>query len=184
MSWIDQRPDDAMAGAFEAIGPDPVATVDPTLFREAMSRLGAAVHVVTTAGAAGKTGFTATAMCSVSDAPPTILVCINRKSTGGPLIRENGAFCVNTLGADAEPIADMFAGRTGAQMEQRFALGTWGTLATGAPVLAGAVVALDCRVVEIKAVASHYVIFGAVEAVQLGANGPALVYHDRAYKRV
>jgi len=29
MSWIDQRPDDAMAGAFEAIGPDPVATVDP-----------------------------------------------------------------------------------------------------------------------------------------------------------
>ena len=184
MSWIDQRPDDAMAGAFEAIGPDPVATVDPKAFREAMSRLGAAVHVVTTAGPAGKTGFTATAMCSVSDAPPTILVCINRKSTGGPLMRENGVFCVNTLGADAEPIADMFAGRTGAQTEARFALGTWGTLATGAPVLADAVVALDCRVLEVKAVASHYVVFGAVEAVRMGALGPALVYHDRAYKRV
>jgi flavin reductase (DIM6/NTAB) family NADH-FMN oxidoreductase RutF len=184
MSWIDQRPDDAMAGAFEAIGPDPVATVDPKIFREAMSRLGAAVHVVTTAGPAGKTGFTATAVCSVSDAPPTILVCINRKSTGGPLMRENGVFCVNTLGADAEPLADMFAGRTGAQMEARFALGTWGTLATGAPALADAVVALDCRVIEVKAVASHYVIFGAVEAVQMGAGGPALVYHERAYKRV
>jgi flavin reductase (DIM6/NTAB) family NADH-FMN oxidoreductase RutF len=184
MSWIDQRPDDAMAGAFEAIGPDPVATVDPQIFREAMSRLGAAVHVVTTAGQAGKTGFTATAVCSVSDAPPTLLVCINRKSTGGPLMRENGVFCVNTLGADAEKLADMFAGRTGAQMEQRFALGTWGALATGAPVLADAVVALDCRVIEVKAVASHYVIFGAVEAVQMGASGPALVYHDRAYKRV
>jgi flavin reductase (DIM6/NTAB) family NADH-FMN oxidoreductase RutF len=184
MSWIDQRPDDAMAGAFEAIGPDPVATVDPAIFREAMSRLGAAVHVVTTAGVAGKTGFTATAMCSVSDAPPTLLVCINRKSTGGPLMRENGVFCVNTLGADAEKLADMFAGRTGAQMEQRFALGTWGALTTGAPVLSDAVVALDCRVIEVKAVASHYVIFGAVEAVQMGASGPALVYHDRAYKRV
>ena len=184
MSWIDQRPDDAMAGAFEAIGPDSVATVDPKIFREAMSRLGAAVHVVTTAGPAGKTGFTATAVCSVSDAPPTVLVCINRKSTGGPLIRENGVFSINTLGADAEPIADMFAGRTGAQMEQRFALGTWATLTTGAPVLADAVVALDCRVVEIRAVASHSVIFGAVEAVQMGANGPALVYHDRAYKPV
>jgi flavin reductase len=184
MNWIDQRPDDAMAGAFEAIGPDPVATVDPKLFREAMSRLGAAVHVVTTAGRAGKTGFTATAVCSVSDAPPTVLVCINRKSTGGPLMRENGVFCLNTLGADAEPIADMFAGRSGAQMEERFALGTWGTLATGAPVLADAVVALDCRVIEVKAVASHYVIFGAVESVQMGAPSPALVYHDRAYKRV
>ena len=184
MSWIDQRPDDAMAGAFEAIGPDHIATVDPKLFREAMSRLGAAVHVVTTAGPAGKTGFTATAMCSVSDAPPTLLVCINRKSQNGPLMRENGVFCVNTLGADAEAVADMFAGRTGAQSAARFALGTWGTLSTGAPALDSAVVALDCRVIEIKAVASHYVIFGAVEAVRMGPVGTALVYHDRAYKRV
>src|SRR5262249_58951380 len=125
---------------------------------------------------------TATAVCSVSDAPPTILVCINRKSTGGPLMRENGAFCVNTLGADAEKLADMFAGRTGAQMEARFALGTWGTLATGAPVLTDAVVALDCRGIEVKAVASHYVIFGAVEAVAGGAPGPGAVHPGRASK--
>ncbi len=184
MSWIDQRPDDAMAGAFDAIGPDPVVTVEPQLFREAMSRLGAAVHVVTTAGPAGKTGFTATAICSVSDTPPTVLVCLNRKSQGGPLLRENGVFCVNTLGADAEAIADMFAGRSGAKMEERFQLGTWRQLLTGAPALASAVVALDCRIVDVKAVASHNVIFGAVQAVQLGAGGPALVYHDRAYKRV
>src|SRR5262249_58489568 len=98
MSWIDQRPDDAMAGAFEAIGPDPVATVEPKIFREAMSRLGAAVHVVTTAGPAGKTGFTATAMCSVSDAPPTILVCINPKSTGRPTMRAHGGLCGHTPG--------------------------------------------------------------------------------------
>jgi flavin reductase (DIM6/NTAB) family NADH-FMN oxidoreductase RutF len=32
--------------------------------------------------------------------------------------------------------------------------------------------------------ASHDVIFGAVEAVRLGPPGEALVYHDRAYKRV
>src|SRR4030081_1814053 len=61
MSWIDHRPDDAMAGAFEAVVPDPFAPVDAHLFREAMSRLGAAVHVVTTAGPAGKTGFPPTA---------------------------------------------------------------------------------------------------------------------------
>ena len=66
MSWIDQRPDDAMDGAFTAVGPDIVRTVEPTLFREAMSRLGAAVHVITTAGPGGKAGATATAVCSVS----------------------------------------------------------------------------------------------------------------------
>jgi flavin reductase len=59
MSWIDQRPDDAMDGAFTALGPEPVRTVEPTVFREAMSRLGAAVHVITTAGSGGKAGTTA-----------------------------------------------------------------------------------------------------------------------------
>jgi flavin reductase len=185
MSWIDdQRPDDAMAGAFEAIGPAPVATVAAPLFREAMSRLGAAVHVVTTAGPGGKTGFTATAVCSVSDAPPTLLVCLSRKSQGGPILRENKVFCVNTLGADCEALADVFAGRTGAVMAERFVAGVWSTMKTGAPVLASGVVAFDCRVLEIKAVASHNVIFGAVEDIRLGPAGAALVYHDRAYKRV
>jgi flavin reductase (DIM6/NTAB) family NADH-FMN oxidoreductase RutF len=46
------------------------------------------------------------------------------------------------------------------------------------------VVALDCRILEIKAVASHNVIFGAIEAIHMGPAGPALVYHDRAYKSV
>jgi flavin reductase (DIM6/NTAB) family NADH-FMN oxidoreductase RutF len=185
MSWMDdQRPDDAMAGAFEAIGPEPMATVAAPLFREAMCRLGAAVHVVTTAGPGGKAGFTATAVCSVSDAPPTLLVCLNRRSQGAPILRENKVFCVNTLGADGEALADVFAGRTGAAKAERFAAGLWSTLKTGAPVLAASVVAFDCRVIEIKAVASHNVIFGAVEDIRLGPAGPALVYHDRAYKQV
>src|SRR5258706_320262 len=137
MNWTDdQRPDDAMAGAFEAIGPEPVVTVGAAAFRDAMCRLGAAVHVVTTAGPGGKTGFTATAVCSVSDAPPTLLVCLNRRSQGGPILRENKVFCVNTLGADGQALADVFAGRTGAVNTQRFAAGSWATLKTGAPGLA------------------------------------------------
>ncbi|HEX2216112.1 MAG TPA: flavin reductase [Xanthobacteraceae bacterium] len=184
MSWIDQRPDDAMAGAFEAIGPEPLNCVEPALFREAMARLGAVVHVVTTAGPAGRTGFTATAVCSVSDAPPTLLVCLNRKSRGNPVLRENGVFCVNTLGADAEELADIFAGRTGAVSEERFAAGDWMTLATGAPALSEAVVAFDCRTIEVRPVATHNVFFAAVEAIHLGPACEALVYHERAYKRV
>ena len=56
--------------------------------------------------------------------------------------------------------------------------------ATTDTVLASAVVAFDCRIIEVRAVASHNVFFGAVEAVRLGPAGPALVYHERAYKRV
>ncbi|MFL5072686.1 MAG: flavin reductase, partial [Xanthobacteraceae bacterium] len=183
MSWIDQRPDDAMAGAFEAIGPEPFNSVEAAAFREAMSRLGAAVHVVTSAGPAGQTGFTATAVASVSDQPPMLLVCLNRRSISAPVLSANRVFCVNTLRADEEAIADLFAGRSG-DRDQRFATGEWITLSTGSPVLASAVVAFDCRVSDVKAVGSHNVIFGVVEAVRLGAAGEALLYHERAYKRV
>jgi flavin reductase (DIM6/NTAB) family NADH-FMN oxidoreductase RutF len=66
----------------------------------------------------------------------------------------------------------------------RFSKGEWTTLVTGSPVFASAVVAFDCRIVEVRSVGSHNVFFGAVESVRLGPQGPALVYHERAYKRV
>ena len=184
MSWFDQRPDDAMDGAFTVLGPEPLHTVEPELFREAMSRLGAAVHVVTTAGPGGKTGATATAVCSVSDAPPTLLMCLSRRSQTNPIVIENGVFCVNTLGAGEAEIADIFAGRTGVMGTDRFNNGEWITLTTASPVLVSAVIAFDCRIAEVRSVASHNVFFGAVELVRLGPSGPALVYHERAYKRV
>ena len=93
-----------------------------------MSRLGAAVHVITTAGPGGKTGATATAVCSVSDAPPTLLMCLNRRSQTNPVVLENGVFCVNTLGAGEAEIADIFAGRTGVMGSDRFNKGEWTTL--------------------------------------------------------
>jgi len=180
MSWSEQHPD--MAGAFGAVAEAKV--VEQQAFREGMARLGAAVHVITTDGPSGKTGFTATAVCSVSDSPPTLLVCLNRSATSMPILRGNGVFCVNTLRAGDEVIADNFAGRTKIAREARFDHGEWAKLSTGSPALMSAVVAFDCRVIEIKAVASHDIYFAMVEAVHQGAPGPALVYHDRAYKQV
>src|SRR5258707_5261671 len=119
MSWIDQRPDDAMDGAFTAVGPEPVRTVEPAVFREAMSRLGAAVHVITTAGPAGKAGSTATAGCSGTDAPPTLLMCLNPDSQTNPVVQANGGVCVDTLGGHGAEIADNLAGRNGVARNER-----------------------------------------------------------------
>ena len=169
MNWIDQRPDDAMDGAFTAVAPGPVASVEPTAFREAMSRLGAAVHVVTTAGAAGKSGFTATAVCSVSDQPAMLLVCLNRRSNSAPLLAQNGVFCVNTLRRRRrEARRSVRRTKRRASRTSVFRSANGSRSKTGAPVLASAVVAFDCRTIEIKAMASHNVVFGAVEAVRLG----------------
>ncbi|MEX0590872.1 MAG: flavin reductase [Xanthobacteraceae bacterium] len=184
MSWHEQRPDDATGGAFTAEPMMDFATVDPRVFREAMSRLGAAVHVVTTDGSGGKHGFTATAVSSVSDQPATLLVCLNHRSRVTTALHENRVLCVNTLRAGDDAIADVFAGRTGLYGAQRFLQGEWSKLITSAPVLMSAVVSLDCRVIEWKPVASHNVYFCGVVAVREGEAVPALVYHERAYKEL
>ena len=56
--------------------------MDRKEYRNAMARLGAAVNIVTTDGEGGRAGFTASAVCSVTDDPPTLLVCMNRGSSG------------------------------------------------------------------------------------------------------
>jgi flavin reductase len=179
MSWIDNSP-------LTIWGVEPYGGIvaDTDQFREAMSRLGAAVHIITTNGKAGKAGFTATAVASVSDSPPTVLVCLNRKSQITPIMRENKVFCVNTLASSDEELANVFAGRTGHFMADRFKFGDWTTLETGAPALTQAIAALDCRVLDMKSVATHDIYFGEVAAIRLANAEKALVYHARAYKHV
>jgi flavin reductase len=185
MSWIDNSPVSVWERDQAAAPATPGAPLaEPAVFREAMSRLGAAVHIVTTSGTAGRAGFTATAVASVSDSPPTVLVCLNRKSQITPMMRENQVFCVNTLASSEEELANVFAGRTGVFMAERFMRGDWITLETGAPVLTNAISALDCRVLEMKSVGTHDIYFGEVAAIRLANAEKALVYHARAYKHV
>ena len=59
---------------------EPGQRFDPARFREAMSRVAAAVHIVTTNGPAGLAGITATSVASITDDPPMMLFCINKTS--------------------------------------------------------------------------------------------------------
>ena len=60
-------------------------------YRDAMARLAAAVNIITTDGPSGRAGFTATAVCSVTDEPPTLLVCLNRSASAHPIVTANGS---------------------------------------------------------------------------------------------
>ncbi|BBE70469.1 flavin reductase family protein [Oharaeibacter diazotrophicus] len=183
MRWI--RPEDIVA-ATDAAGLPPVGG---QAFRDCIARVPSGVNIVTTAGVAGTSGFTATAVASVSDDPPMVLVCLNRRSSQNETLKANGRFAVNLLPAGAQPLADAFAGRTGLSGEARFSHGTWTTLATGAPVLVGSVTSLDCVLAALEEVGTHTVFFGTVVGCSLTpvstAGGPEiLVYHDRHYAEV
>ena len=66
-------------------------------FRDAMASLSAAVNIITTEGDAGRCGITATAVCPVTDTPPSLMVCINANSAMNPVFQGNGKLCVNVL---------------------------------------------------------------------------------------
>jgi flavin reductase len=156
--------------------------VSQAVFRNAMARLGAAVHVITTDGPAGRAGFTASAVCSVTDCPPTLLVCLNRAASVHQAFSTNLTLCVNTLSHEHEALSTLFGGRT--SMDERFALGQWSHLVTGAPVLYGAVVSFDCRITQMVNVGTHDVLICEVHALADGGGESGLFYVDRRYHRL
>lgn len=151
-------------------------------YRDAMACLGAAVNIVTTDGCAGRAGFSASAVCSVTDDPPTLLVCLNRTSSAYASVIRNGVVCVNVLSARHEPLSRLFGGKV--PVEERFAAAAWSTLETGAPVLADCAVAFDCRIAEVATVGTHDVLFCPVVALQRSSSPDNLIYFGRAYHSV
>jgi flavin reductase len=158
--------------------------IEQKTFREAMARLGASVNIITTDGPGGRRGFTASAVCSVTDKPPTLLVCLNRNSDSNQALKDNKVVCVNTLTSDQQHLSPIFAGMTEHDYDGRFAATNWTTLSTGAPVMLDAGVSFDCRIVQITEVGTHSVFFCEVEAVHLGPQPEALIYFGREYHRI
>jgi flavin reductase len=150
-------------------------------YRTAMARFGAAVHVVTSDGVGGKAGIAASAVCSVTDTPPTLLVCVNQQSSAHNALIENGVLCVNTLSVSHEALSRKFG--AGVSVEERFAGTAWSTLKTGAPVLADALVAFDCKVIETICQGTHSVFFCEVQEIKLNdcETTGGLIYFDRRY---
>ncbi len=120
------------------------------------------VMIVATGQPGHRKGLTATAVCALSDDPPTVLVCVNRLVGAHDTIIENGVFSINALSAGQDAIAVMFSGRPGVKGEHRFKSGDWSVGLSGAPVLAGTVCTLECRLSDYRPAASHTIFFGEV----------------------
>jgi flavin reductase (DIM6/NTAB) family NADH-FMN oxidoreductase RutF len=172
-----------MAGPSAAIEKVLVASTLRQQFLLGMSHAACTVNVVTTDGVAGRHGVTVSAMVSVSaDTPhPTLLVCIHHMSPVADALLRNGVFCVNVLREDQRHISDAFAGRGGVHGTAKFDSTRWTTLITGAPRVADALVAFDCRVTGSDRIGSHFVVFGSVEEISVAGGGAPLIYANRAY---
>lgn len=150
-------------------------------FKAAMRLLAASVTVITAGRGDARRGLTATAVCSLSMTPPSMLVCVNRFGEAHTAITATGSFCVNMLAEADEEIARRFAGQVGVVGHDKFSSADWSELVTGSPALDGALVNIDCAVSEVTQTASHSVFFGVVRKVRLNAAKRPLLHFNRAF---
>ncbi len=151
-------------------------------FVDGMRHLASGVSVVTAGSGGDRNGMTASAVCSLSAEPPSLIACLSRDAGTCSRVADFGRFCVNVLGRDHEQLANVFAGRTDLVGEARFAVGRWETGRLDVPVLTDALVAFECEVATIHEHATHCIVVGLVQDVRVSGNGSRpLVYHDGTF---
>ena len=151
-------------------------------FKLGMRILTGAVNVITSAHGGRRYGMTATAVCSATADPPTVLVCVNRVTATHRAIADSRLFCVNVLRHEDRELSGLFSGAH--KVDERFHAERWTTLATGAPVLLNALVSFDCRVVKKVMHGTHGIFLGQVEQVLVGKQGKPLLYSEGQYARL
>ncbi|MFF6999942.1 flavin reductase family protein [Streptomyces sp. NPDC008313] len=143
-------------------------------FREAMASYPSGVTIVTTTDEQGEwRGFTATSFCSLSVAPPLVLVCLARTAQCHAAFQNAGSWVVQVVPARRADLALRFATR-GAD---KFGQGDFKANAEGHPVLQGASAVLECEAYVRHDVADHTILVGRVRDVQLRDDAPAVYFH-------
>ncbi len=146
--------------------------------KNAYARWATGVTIVTARAGDSIHGMTVSAFTEVSLEPPLVLVCIDRTSNTQSVIAEGGVFAVNILARGQEPLAKHFACKE--TEDRRFTDFHYETGTTGAPLLAGSVASLDCRLVTAHEAGDHIVYVGEVVELRL-SDGDPLLFYKRDY---
>lgn len=131
-------------------------------FRRACGQWATGVSIVTTVDKAGKPyGLTMNAVTSLSLNPPMFIACVdNNSDTLGPM-RESQVYCINVLTSAQQDLSNRFAKKG----DEKFAGVDFAPGETGAPVLAGALLAIECVVTAVLPGGDHQIMCGEVRRI-------------------
>lgn len=154
----------------------------PQSYRDAMANLASGIHVVTSNGEAGCCGITMTAVTSVSDNPPTVILCINQKAAIQSVLRINKKLCINILSANQQDVAEHFAGLTRLPMHERFLQHSWREGPSGQLQIDGALVHLHGHIIDYREMGTHTVFYAAIDYIcGLNTTESTLLYFRRNF---
>lgn len=154
-----------------------VPALDPTDFRNAMSKFASGVTVVTAHAPDGTpVGFTASAFSSLSLDPPLILVCLDRRAECFEAFQHADTFGVSILRHGQDAIAMRFATR-GAD---KFGVADTSPGESGVPLVDGAIARVECTMHERVEGGDHVILVGEVTKA-VTEDGEPLLHYARQF---
>jgi flavin reductase (DIM6/NTAB) family NADH-FMN oxidoreductase RutF len=157
-----------------------VKTLNSEEMRSVMRAWSAGIAVVSAVHEDARHGMTVNSFTSISLYPAFVSVSLQKSTRTHDLVFKSHTFGVTMLSESQTDLSDIFAGRN-PEIEDRFADVKTETLVTGAPLIAGALAWLDCRVVQTFDAGMNTLFIAEVLAARSFGEGVPLVYHDRGY---
>lgn len=150
-------------------------------FRLAMRRMAATVTVLTLVRDGRPMGMAATAVCSLSFDPPSLLACVNRSASLHDAFAGTDHFGVNLLSLEQEDLAARFSDPR--YRDARFEGIGWAMHELEVPLLIGSQASLVCRTAARFEHGTHSVLVGEVAAVEVADHVRPLIYADGGFAR-
>ena len=142
------------------LGSGAVRRADSAAYRATMQHLCGGVVVVSTEHEGRDIGMVATAVCSISDEPPTVMVCISKSASIHQPLSETGRYTISILDEDSVDVARVFSSKNEdarRKRPQHF------TGYSGMRAISGAMAVLHCRVVLELDRGTHTAFFAEVD---------------------
>ena len=155
--------------------------IDAKAFWRALGQRAIGSTIVTARSADGPAGFLGLSASHISADPPLMLASIDKRTSALQTVLAARHFAVNFLPSDASEIADLFGGKGTLKGADRFNIGQWQTLTTGAPVLANALGAMDCTLEDTIERGGICIVIGRVVDVLVGSGGNPLIHFRGGY---
>jgi len=154
-------------------------SVDQRTFRKALGCFASGVTVVTAVEpeTSKPAGVTVSAFCSLSLEPPLVLFCLGNHTAALDAYTKSGQFVINVLAENQRDLSIRFASRSDRKWNG-LAYETWDS---GAPVLTGCLVNLECSLVEVRDGGDHVIVVGRVQRIRHQEGGSPLIYYRGAY---
>jgi flavin reductase (DIM6/NTAB) family NADH-FMN oxidoreductase RutF len=152
--------------------------VSSALFRRACALFPTGVAVLTTRAVDGTPhGLTVNAFCSLSLHPPLVLVAVDRVCSLLETFEKSGHFAINFLSESQRDLSVRFSELP----EGRFEGVGWRAGAEGAPLIDGAIGAIECRTMQVIDAGDHRAMIGEAIAANIGEGEP-LVFFRSGYR--